>query len=97
MSAVNGLSDEEIERLSKEPRIRLAEICRPAQEWLAANLELLEEQSPGAYLLVNVGDLTYAVGSNYDKAFEAYKKRFAIMPNPEGITFLGQRLSSKPR
>ena len=64
---------------------------------LPANLELLEEQSPGAYLLVNVLDLTYAVGKNYDKAFEAYKKRFAIMPNPEGITFLGQRLSSKPR
>lgn len=60
-------------------------------KWLAENRQSLTEQAPGACMVINARDLSYAVGGTHEKAVESYSEHNGPTP-PNGRNFLSVRL-----
>jgi hypothetical protein len=68
---------------------------KPGYDWLKKSRARLESAYPGQYLLLNVEDSTYAVGKDFEAAYQDYKRRYGPVPKL-GYSFLGQQLSAAP-
>jgi hypothetical protein len=66
-----------------------------AEKLLKQNRERIEKLHPGKYWLIDVSNLSSAIGTNFDDAYAQYEKQCGPI-TPDGWSFLGQQLGTQP-
>ena len=90
MLQLGGLSDREIDEISRQPRVLRAEIFDEADKWLRRNKMILEREYAGSYVLVNALNQAGVAEQNFDKASRLYQEKYGPTPS-EGRIFLGKQ------
>jgi len=90
MLQLGGLSDREIDEISRQPRVLRAEIFGEADKWLKRNKMILEREYVGRYVLVNALNQAGVAEQDFDKASLLYAEKHGPAPR-EGRHFLGKQ------